>query len=29
MWISLIERGKRSIKPEDAAQLKAILELNT
>ncbi|MBW4489661.1 MAG: helix-turn-helix domain-containing protein [Trichocoleus desertorum ATA4-8-CV12] len=28
MWISLIERDKRSIKPEDAAQLRAILNLN-
>jgi hypothetical protein len=25
MWISLIERGKRSIRPEDMAQLQAIL----
>ncbi len=25
MWVSLIERGKRSIKPEDAAQLQDIL----
>lgn len=29
MWISLIERGKRSIKPEDASQLRAVLGLNT
>jgi DNA-binding XRE family transcriptional regulator len=27
MWVSLIERGKRSIKPEDAAQLRSVLEL--
>jgi DNA-binding XRE family transcriptional regulator len=27
MWISLIERGKRSIKPEDAARLREVLEL--
>lgn len=29
MWISLIERGKRSIKPEDATQLRTILELDS
>lgn len=29
MWISLIERGKRSIKPEDASQLRAVLGLDT
>ncbi|MGG6295034.1 helix-turn-helix domain-containing protein [Leptolyngbya sp. AN02str] len=28
MWISLNERGKRSIKPEDASQLRTLLELN-
>jgi DNA-binding XRE family transcriptional regulator len=28
MWISLIERGKRSIKPEDSAKLKALLDLD-
>ncbi len=27
MWVSLIERGKRSIKPEDAAQLQDLLEI--
>jgi hypothetical protein len=27
MWISLIERGKRNIKPEDIAQLRAMLDL--
>lgn len=28
MWVSLIERGKRSIKPEDAEKLRAVLDLN-
>ncbi len=28
MWVSLIERGKRSIKPADAAQLRSALELD-
>lgn len=28
MWISLIERGKRSIKPEDSTQLRALLDLD-
>ncbi|HEY9908103.1 MAG TPA: helix-turn-helix transcriptional regulator, partial [Thermosynechococcaceae cyanobacterium] len=28
MWISLIERGKRNIKPVDAAQLKEVLGMN-
>lgn len=29
MWISLIERGKRSLKPEDAMKLKVALEANS
>lgn len=28
MWISLIERGRRSIKPEDSTQLRALLDLD-
>jgi DNA-binding XRE family transcriptional regulator len=27
MWISLIERGKRSIRPEDVAQIRRLLEM--